>query len=101
MSGEGDQCFIKLGTVGSMRINEDDFSHNRAVYLSYTALCYIAQISLSIMACVYLNQATDEIDPGSVQLTMSRFICVSLLHMFMFDECRQGLKIMKFALNHP
>lgn len=37
---------------------------------------------------------------SDTDVIVARFICVSMLHMVLFPECRQGVNVMKYSLNH-
>ena len=39
--------------------------------------------------------------PADIGLVMCRFLCSIFLHITRADELNQGLKFMKYALNHP
>lgn len=43
---------------------------------------------------------TESIQVGTTEVIIARFICVSMLHMVLFPEARQGMNVMKYALNH-
>lgn len=82
-------------------MKKEDLRQERAVYLTYTVLCFSAQISLALMICYQQFKGFDAaFETASVSLMMARFICVSVLHYFMFSNSRQGLNIMKFSMNH-
>ena len=39
--------------------------------------------------------------PDGVKIVLARFICAIFLHVTLVDKTKQGLAMMKYAMNHP
>ena len=76
----------------------------RALYLSQVIVVWSSQMLLSVLLTYeILSSSNFEVlsaYPSSMWIVVSRFICAIVLHMCLQDELIQGLKCMKYVLNH-
>jgi hypothetical protein len=77
--------------------------NKRSSILQTAVLCFFSQVVLCIFVLIQiaiLDQEQIFAYESRVIVIFSRFICAIILHAALMDECRMGLDLMKYALNH-
>ena len=84
------------------------FTKSTGNYLSQVFLCWCVQLTLCVLLIYEIFSIEDEdgqiqlaIYPANRFIVVVRFCCGVVLHMQLSDEFKNGMKNMKFVLNHP
>ena len=80
--------FQRITTVGKLR---------------FLVVCQLALLWLLGYEAFNSQDTREAFDtpPASVDIVITRFFCAIFLHISLQDETKQGLAMMKYAMNHP
>ena len=77
--------------------------YSRKKFFGFLVACVVFQLSLSIFILVNAAQNSEEIFSESppVEVGFSRFVAAMVMHIMMNDEIFNGMKMIKYSVNHP
>jgi len=70
----------------------------RFLFLCQLMLTWFLAIEAFTDTCQQDNFSTN---PNGVTIVLARFMCAIFLHITLVDKTKQGLAMMKYAMNHP
>jgi len=80
--------------------------HDKNNYMSQTFGCWLFQISSVILILYSRRDSADSVVFGDISLndnisiSFSRFLAIMIMHVYVLDEIKNGMQIMKYAMNH-
>ena len=81
---------------------KDRLYYARKKYFGFLVACVVFQLSLSLI--ILFSRGSSETifsESPSVEIGFSRFVAAMVMHIIMNDEIFNGMKMIKYSLNHP
>ena len=77
-----------------------DLFYARRKFTGLLVACVIFQLSLSSFILIDAEE-TGFTEPPNVEIGFSRFVAAMVMHIVTNDEIYNGMKMMKYSINHP
>ena len=74
--------------------------YSRKKFTGLLVACVIFQLSLSTFILLDAEEAGFA-EPPTVEIGFSRFIAAMVMHILINDEIYNGMKMIKYSVNHP